>query len=152
MATTSRTYTSRRMSIVEAMANKLKDIDGTGAFLTDVGDNVFPTLKFWDEVEEFPAVHLNAGMETRGYQTGGYKDRFLAVTVRCYVNEEDAQRALSALLEDVETVLEDNSRLEYFDNLNNSQATQQISILSITTDEGVLEPLGVAEMEIEVRY
>ena len=152
MATTSRTYTSRRMSIVEAITSKLKDIDGTGAFLTDVGNNVFPTLKFWDEVEEFPSVHLNAGMETRGYQAGGYKDRFLAVTVRCYVNEEDAQRALSALLEDVETVLEDNSRLEYFDNLNNSQATQQISILSITTDEGVLEPLGVAEMEIEVRY
>ena len=152
MAITSRTYTSRRMSIVEAMATKLKDIDGTGAFLTDVGNNVFPTLKFWDEVEEFPAVHLNAGMETREYQAGGYKNRFLAVTVRCYVNEEDAQRALSALLEDVETVLEDNSRLEYFDNLNNSQYTQQISILSITTDEGVLEPLGVAEMEIEVRY
>ena len=152
MATTSRSYASRRMSIVEAITSKLKDIDGTGAFLTDIGDNVSPTLKFWDEVEEFPSVHLNAGMETRNYQGGGYKDSFLAVTVRCYVNEEDAQRALSALLEDVETVLEDNSRLEYFDNLNNSQATQQISILSITTDEGVLEPLGVAEMEIEVRY
>ena len=30
--------------------------------------------------------------------------------------------------------------------------TQQISIISINTDEGVLEPLGVGEITIEVRY
>jgi hypothetical protein len=140
------------MNIVDSIAEKLKIIDGQGDFLSDIGDNVSPRLKFWDEVEEFPAIHLNAGAESRQYQGGGYKDRFLAVTVRIYVEEEDAQLALSKLLEDVETVLEDNSQLEYFDNLNNSQKTQQISIVSITTDEGVLEPLGVAEMEIEVRY
>lgn len=140
------------MNIVDSIAEKLKIIDGQGDFLSDIGDNVSPRLKFWDEVEEFPAIHLNAGAESREYQGGGYKDRFLAVTVRIYVEEEDAQLALSKLLEDVETVLEDNSQLEYFDNLNNSQKTQQISIVSITTDEGVLEPLGVAEMEIEVRY
>lgn len=148
----SRPYSSRRMNIVDSIAEKLKIIDGQGDFLSDIGDNVSPRLKFWDEVEEFPAIHLNAGAESRQYQGGGYKDRFLAVTVRIYVEEEDAQLALSKLLEDVETVLEDNSQLEYFDNLNNSQKTQQISIVSITTDEGVLEPLGVAEMEIEVRY
>ena len=104
-----RDYTSRRLNIVEALTEKLKTINGSGAFLTDVNENVHPRLKFWDEVEEFPAIHLNAGSETRQYQTGGYKDRFLTVTIRCYVNEEDAQAALNALMEDVETVLEENS-------------------------------------------
>jgi len=42
--------------------------------------------------------------------------------------------------------------LNYYDNRAVLQSTHQISILSITTDEGVLEPLGVAEMELEVRY
>ena len=73
----SREYTTRRLGIVNALVTKLKDINGTGDFLTDVFDNVSPRLKFWDEVEDFPAIHLNAGSETREYQGGGYKDRFL---------------------------------------------------------------------------
>lgn len=147
-----RDYTTRRLGIIEALVNKLKDIDGSGAFLSNVNENVSPRLKFWDEVEEFPAIHLNAGSETREYQGGGYKDRFLSVTVRCYVQSEDAVLALDELLEDVETVLEENSKLTYKDRNNADQYTQQITIVSIDTDEGVLEPMGVGEMLIEVRY
>ena len=148
----SRAYTTRRLGIVEGLVNKLKDIDGTGQFLTNVEENVSPRLKFWDEVEEFPAIHLNAGSETREYQAGGYKDRFLSITLRCYVQAEDAVAALDELLEDVETVIEENSRLKYKDRNNVDQHTQQITVVSIDTDEGVLEPLGVGEMLIEVRY
>lgn len=148
----SRTYTTRRLAIVNALVEKLKGIDGTMEYGTNLFQNVSPRLKFWDEVEEFPAVHLNAGSETREYQGGGYKDRFMTVTLRCYVNEEDAVEALELLMEDVETVLEDNSRLEYTDRNGNKQYTQQITIVSIDTDEGVLEPYGVGEIQIEVRY
>lgn len=148
----SRAYTTRRLGIIAALVDKLKTINGAGAFLTDLGENVSPRLKFWDEVEEFPAIHLNAGSETREYQAGGYKDRFLSVTVRCYVQAEDAVEALDELMEDVETVLEENSRLKYKDRTNTDQYTQQITIVSLDTDEGVLEPMGVGEMLLEVRY
>jgi len=148
----SRTYTTRRSGILQALANKLKAIDGTGDYATNLFENVSPRLLFWDEVTDFPAVHLNAGQETREYQGGGYKDRFLQVTVRCYVNEEDAQRGLNALMEDIETVIEEQSALEYVDAQNKSYSTQQITIVSIDTDEGVLEPLGIGEILIEVRY
>ena len=147
-----RDFTTRRLGIVNALVEKLKDINGAGLYLSNIDGNVSPRLKFWDEVEEFPTVHLNAGAETREYQGGGYKDRFLSITVRCYVREEDAVAALDALLEDVETVLEENSVLEYQDRTSTSQFTQQITVVSIDTDEGVLEPLGVGEMLIEVRY
>jgi hypothetical protein len=148
----SRAYTTRRLGIIAALVDKLKTINGAGTFLTDLGENVSPRLKFWDEVEEFPAIHLNAGSETREYQAGGYKDRFLSVTVRCYVQAEDAVEALDELMEDVETVLEENSRLKYKDRTNTDQYTQQITIVSLDTDEGVLEPMGVGEMLLEVRY
>tara|TARA_B110000285_G_scaffold235204_1_gene315541 strand:+ start:1422 stop:1874 length:453 start_codon:yes stop_codon:yes gene_type:complete len=147
-----RDYTTRRLGIIDALVSKLKDIDGSGTFLSNVNENVSPRLKFWDEVEEFPALHLNAGQETREYQGGGQKDRFLSVTVRCYVQAEDAVLALDELLEDVETILEDNSRLTYKDRNNADQYTQQITIISIDTDEGVLEPMGVGELLLEVRY
>ena len=54
--------------------------------------------------------------------------------------------------EDIETVIEDNAQLKYVDAKNNEFTTQQITIVSIDTDEGVLEPLGVGEITIEVRY
>jgi len=147
-----RDYTTRRLGIINALVTKLKEIDGTGSYLVNVNDNVSPRLKFWDEVEEFPAVHLNAGSETREYQGGGYKDRFLSITVRCYVQAEDSVLALDELLEDVETVLEDNTRLEYTDRTGATQYTHQITVISVDTDEGVLEPLGVGELLIEVQY
>ena len=132
-----RNYTGRRQSIVNALVVKLKLIDGTGEYLSNVYKNVHPRLKFWDEVEEFPAIHLNAGSESRDYQGGGFKDRYLSITLRIYVNEEDAVEALDKLLEDIETSLEENSRLSYTDRQGVVQTTQQISIISISTDEGV---------------
>jgi len=147
-----RDYTTRRQGIVTALVSKFKLIDGTGTYRTNLSNNVSPRLKFWDEVEDYPAVHLSAGSESREYQTGGYKDRFLSITIRCYVNEADAVLALETLLEDVETVIEENSRLPFKDKDGVTQYTQQITVIGIDTDEGVLEPYGVAEMQIEVRY
>ena len=146
-----RLYTSRRSGITNALAEVLGKIDGRGLYKQSVAETS-ARLKFWDEVEEFPAIHLNAGSATRQYQTAGYKDRFLNVTVRCYVNQENSVEALDELLEDVETVLEENSQLLYNDRNGLEQKTQQITIVSIDTDEGVLDPLGVGEILIEVRY
>ena len=55
-----RDYTTRRSAIVDAFVDKLEQINGTGNFKTTVA-SVEPRLKFWDEISEFPAVHVNAG-------------------------------------------------------------------------------------------
>lgn len=147
-----RDYTTRRMAIVKALEDKLKLIDGTAPYRTNLFGNVLPRLKFWDEVQDFPAVHISAGSETRQYQGGGYKDRFLTLTIRIYVQEENAVFALEKLFEDIETVIESNSMLFYVDQDGATQSTQMISILSLDSDEGALEPLGVGEIICEVRY
>ena len=149
---TNRIYSSRRLGITNALVDKLKEINGNGDFNTDMYGNVHPRLKFWDEVNEFPSIHVSAGSESRVYQSGGYKDRFLSMTLRVYVHSEDSVEALEELLEDIETVIETNSRLSYIDRRGDEQFTQQITIISIDTDEGVLEPLGVGEILLEVRY
>jgi hypothetical protein len=145
-------YTTRRAAIVESLTEKLKQINGTASFNTDLANNVYPRMKFWDEVEEYPAVHLSAGSEVRRYQGGGYKDRFLTITVRCYVKEEDPTIALEGLLADIEFVIEENGRLAYQDRSGVPQTTHDILILSIDTDEGVLAPIGVGEMQLQVNY
>lgn len=152
MAGNERTYSTRRLAIVDALCEQLKLINGAYPYESDVECRVEPRLKFWDEVDEFPSIHVNAGQETRQYQGGGYRDRYMNVTVRCYVKQEDAVSALEGLLEDVETVIEESSRLSYKDRKGATQFTHQISIISIDTDEGVLEPLGVGEVICEVHY
>lgn len=147
-----RQYTSRRASIVKSMAELFKQIDGTGDYRVNLYDNVHPRLLFWDEVTEYPAVHLSVGPEQREYQAAGYKDRFLSVTVRCYVQDEDPSEALELILEDIETVIETNGRLAYQDSSGSTHYTQDILIISIDTDEGALAPIGVGEILLQVRY
>jgi hypothetical protein len=147
-----RQYTSRRLAIVNALVEKFKEINGNTPFRNNLYNNVLPKLLFWDEVQDFPAVHVSAGAETREYQGSGYKDRFMTVTVRVYVQEEDAVLALEKLFEDLETVIEDNSNLAYTDRDGNTQRVQQLTMVSLDTDEGALEPLGVGEIILEVRY
>jgi len=40
-----RTYTSRRANILDALVEVLKTIDGSGAMLQDVANNVHPFFK-----------------------------------------------------------------------------------------------------------
>ncbi len=151
-STTARRYSSRRRAIVEAIADVLEDINGQAPYRTSVA-KVERRLKFWDEVDEFPTIHIGAGAETREYDGGGFRFRFLTITVRCYVSDDsDVIEALEELLEDVETVLEDNDPLTYTDSTGTSHTTVQTTIQSVDTDEGVLEPLGVGEIVLEVRY
>ena len=150
--TSPREYTSRRIAIIDALVEKLEEIDGSGNYRTDLNGNVSRRLKFWDEVDEFPAIHISAGAETREYLGAQNKTRFMTVTLRCYVNDEDSVEALEGLMEDVETVLDTHSRLRYVDRKYDFQYTQLITVLSLDTDEGALEPLGVGEIVCEVRY
>ena len=152
-ATTARKHSTRRRAIVGAIADKLyENLNGSPPFRSAV-QSVEPRLRFWDEVNDFPAIQVGAGQETREYEGAGFRFRFLRVTVRCYVNDsEDVILALEELLEDVETVLEDNDPLTYADSTGTSQTTAKSTIISVDTDEGVLEPLGVGEVILEVQY
>ena len=150
--TSPREVTSRRIAIVDALVEKLEEIDGSGNYRTDLNGNVSRRLRFWDEVDEFPAIHVSAGSETREYLGAQNKTRFMNLTLRCYVNDENSVEALEGLMEDVETVLDTHSRLRYVDRKYDFQYTQLITVLSLDTDEGVLEPLGVGEIVCEVRY
>ena len=151
-STTARKHTTRRRAIVEALAKELENINGTSPFRTSVA-NVERRLKFWDEVSEFPTIHVGAGAETREYDGGGFRFRFLRITIRCYVSDDnDVIDALEELLEDVETIVEDKDPLTYYDSTGASQSTVQTTIATVDTDEGVLEPLGVGEITCEIRY
>jgi hypothetical protein len=142
---------TKRTSIVTALAEKFKIINGTAPYNSDLFDNSYPKLKFWDEVQDFPSVYLVAGSETRQYFPGDFTWAFLNISIKVYVKDESyPQEELESLLNDLETVINDNRVLVY--DITNNLSTTEILIQSITTDEGLLAPYGVGEINLQVRY
>lgn len=142
---------SKRTSIVKALAEKFKDIDGTNGYNTNLFGNAYPKLKFWDEINDFPAIYIVAGSEQREYLPGNFTWAYLGVSVKVYVRgEDDPQQALELLLEDVERCVNLNRVLVY--EAENGHETTEILVQSITTDEGLLNPYAVGEINLQVRY
>jgi len=141
---------SRRNSITNALVAKLKTIDGTGKFKTNLFNNAYAFLKFWDEVVDFPSIYVVAGTGTREYLPGDFTWAYLSLTLKLYCKNEDSQLQLEQLIEDVEQLIHDNRVLTY-DTENNYQTTE-ILVHSIVTDEGLLAPYAIGEITIQVRY
>jgi hypothetical protein len=142
---------SRRTSIVKALAERLKTIDGTPPYITNLQDQCFAKLKFWDEVNDFPSVYLSPGTELREYHPADFAWGMLGVCVKVYCKSEDtAQEELEQLLEDLERCIDANRQLVY--DTDNNYETTEILIDSITTDEGLLAPYAVGEINLQVRY
>jgi hypothetical protein len=141
---------SRRTSIVKALTEKFKLIDGQEPYNINLFNNAYPKLKFWDEVEDFPAVYLTPGSEQREYLPGDFTWCYLGVSVKVYCRGESAQEDLENLLVDLETVIDANRVLVY--DADKGYETTEILISSITTDEGLLAPYAVGEINLQVRY
>ena len=146
-------YRTKRRKIVDALVDKLKLINGRHPYNSNVFNNVSGTLKFLDEIEEYPKLCVIAGDEIREYQTGGFKWRFLTITIRAYVrDEDDAREELATLFEDIEKIIDENDALVYDTSTVPEGKTTSMTVDSLTTDEGVIAPLGIGEMIVTVRY
>ena len=55
-------------------------------------------------------------------------------------------------MEDIERIIDDNDNLVYDDSVDPNQSATSLTIGSISTDEGVIAPLGIGEMTVRVRY
>jgi len=141
---------SRRTSIIKALTEKLKQINGSDNYKSNIFNNAYPYLKFWDEVNDFPAVYSVAGSEMREYLPGDFTWAYLNLTLKIYCKGEDAQQQLENLLEDIESVIHDNRVLVY--DIEKNYETTEILVSSIVTDEGLLAPYAIGEMTIQVRY
>ena len=141
---------SKRNSIVKALSEKFKLINGTGLYSINLFNNSYAKLKFWDEVKDFPAVYLTSGTEMREYHPSGFTWGFIGIAVKVYCKGETSQDQLELLLGDLETVIDNNRVLEY--DSTNHYTTTEILVQSITTDEGLLYPYAIGEINLQARY
>ena len=147
------TYRTKRKKIVDEYVEQLKRINGQSPYNSNLFNEVHGNTLFIDQISQFPSVCVIAGDETRQYQPDGFKWRFISIEFRVYVSDEDdPQEELALLLEDIERVIDNNDVLTYDDSVSPNLTTTSSTILTIATDEGVLAPLGVGEITIQVRY
>jgi hypothetical protein len=146
-------YRTARKKIVDALVEQIKEIDGNHPFNSNVFNNVHSGMIFLDQIQEYPKVCVVSGDETREYQPGEFKWRFLSLDIRVYVeDQEDPQEVLALLMEDIERVLDNNDVLTYDDTVSPKLTTTSLTLQSLSTDEGVLTPLGIGEITLECRY
>ena len=147
------TYRTARKKIVEALVKQLKGINGNHPYNSNVFNNVHPNMIFLDQIQEYPKVCVVAGDESREYQPNEFKWRFLRLDIRVYVeNQEDPQEVLALLMEDIERVIDENDVLIYDDTVSPNLTTTSLTLESLSTDEGVLNPLGIGELTLLCRY
>ena len=145
--------TSRRTEIINFLVTRLKEIDGEAApfdssytFNTNLFNNVFRKLKFLDEVNDFPSLYIAAGTEFRDFNSKSLPVATLDVTIRAYVYGEDNSQSLADdLVQDIEHVI-------YSIGDNSDKGILDITIESISTDEGLAIPYGLAEAQLTVVY
>ena len=140
---------SKRSQIVNALVEKLKDINGTGNYNSNLFTNVENKLKFLDEISDYPSVYVTAGHELREYLPGGFKWAHLAINIRVYVDGEDPALLLEEIFEDIEKIVDESGNLIY--NQDGSML-EDLKIKSINTDEGLLAPIGIGEINLQVMY
>jgi len=146
-------YRTARKKIVDALVKQIKVINGIHPYNSNAFNNVHGNMIFLDQIQEYPKICVVAGDEARQYQPGEFKWRFLNVDIRVYVeNQEDSQEALAILMEDIERVIDDNDILSYDTTVSPNLKTTSLTLLSLSTDEGVLAPLAIGEMTVECRY
>lgn len=144
---------NRRTDIVQFLVERLKNINGsispydpTYTFNSNIANNVYRQVKFLDEVNDFPSLYLAAGTEIRNFQSENLTVAELTVIIRAYVYGEDNSQTL------VDNIVEDIEHVIYKIGDESERGILDITVASITEDEGLANPYGIAEVELSVVY
>jgi len=142
---------NQRRNIINHILTNLKLIDGSIStlnssytFQNNIYNNVFRKIKFLDEVNDFPSIFFQIGEEVRVYNTLGNTTGFIPLTLRIYVNDEESSGSLDSLIQDIEHIIYNIDTGVY--------SIRDIIISSVDTDEGLVKPYGIGEIEIVIEY
>lgn len=151
---------SFRNSIVTGLSSIVKtSLDGSQPtkYVTNIYDNVFTVSKHFSQIQDYPAITITPGPESFEYLPSGMRWNFLRVYIRAYVKDEYEPNAkLELLIEDIKNLIDEFDTFTYTvskpDGTTLTLSTTQSTLEEISTDEGLLAPLGIGELIITIRY
>ena len=135
------------------MATRRKQIiDG---FVTELGQtpdvdasNVHKRFKFLDELNDFPSLCFVASSESREQLGANRRLGTIEVALRGYVFDENNVDKAEILAQNVESKVDSFSA----NVAARANGVSDARVVSFRTDEGLLQPYGVADLEIQILY
>ena len=127
---------SRRSEILQEYTAALAG----ATYLDNAIAHVYRGFRWLDQINDFPTSSLvHIGANDRYYSCG--------VALRAYVRGEDPQALLDQILLDIEDVTQN-----FRDSASPSLEVVDARVDSVSSDEGVMAPIGVADMRITISY
>ena len=134
---------ARRTDIIEALVGHL----GTN---TDVhANNVYRTYKYMHDLNDFPAITFIPNREDRDHFGAGQVHGILAIQLRCYVYDGDTAD-IADECERLADQIED--AIDTFAPANRALEVEEARVVSLRTDDGLMTPYGVADLQISILY
>lgn len=145
-----------RGAITKALAKLISDnVDGSN--YANLYKNVITKNLHFSEISDFPYCTVTPGPSTREYLPSNFVWAYLDVRIRLYIrDEEDPQGTLELLIADIENIIDSNLVMEYtitkVSGASELGYTTNSTITSVYTDEGIISPLGFAEISVQIQY
>jgi hypothetical protein len=152
---------SKRRQIIGEIVNSLKLIDGSTenisgsprspyTFCTNINTNAFARQEYLSAVNDFPSVFCYPiSAETRNRIGDAQVFCSFLLEIRGYVySDENAIEASADLAQDIQYVLDSMKYRTTFKTLN----VTECRVESLSTDEGIMEPYGIAEVRALIVY
>lgn len=134
---------SRRSDILIEYTNALR----AAAYADSPIAHVYRGFRWLDQINDFPTICYN--IQSSRLVHVGANDRYYScsVALRAYVRGEDPQALLDQILLDIEDVTQ-----SFRDAASPSLEVVDARVDSVSSDEGVMAPIGVADMRITISY
>ena len=133
---------TRRKQIIDGFKTELgqtPDVDAS---------NVHKRFKFLDELNDFPSVCFVAGTERRDQLGANRRLATIDIALRGYVFDENNVDKAEILAQNVESKVDSFSA----NVAARANGVSDARVVSFRTDEGLLQPYGVADLEVQILY
>jgi hypothetical protein len=134
---------ARRNDIIEAL------VDHLGSNTDVLPANVFRRYKYLDDVNDFPTITFVPRQENRDHYGAGRKLAVLAVDLRVYVYDgdtEDIADECERLADQVEAAI------DTFAATYRQYDVEEARVTTLTTDDGLMTPYGIADLQLSILY
>ena len=133
---------TRRKQIIDGLVTELGQTSDVSPL------NVFRHFKYLDEINDFPTVCLTPGSEARQELSANRRLGSIAVSLRGYVFDENNLDSAEILAQNVEVKIDSFSA----NTASKANGLCDARVVTFRTDEGLFEPYGMADLEIELLY
>ena len=126
------------------------NISPSSVIFNTQASQVFREFKYLDDVNDFPTITLSGTPRENWSQIESRQPfRSMTQSIRGYVKtgeELDSLHESEDLARDIETVI------DRFSDMSSNLGVERAQVVSYNTDEGLLTPYGVCELQVEIFY